>query len=189
MDIKKIIREILEVVIPALLLFLVLRAFVVEARYVPSPSMRPTIIEWDRFLVEKVSYRFRQPQRGDIIVFHPTEKAKLLANEEQIHRDQRPIVLNDFIKRIIGLPGETVEITEGKVLINGAPLTEEYISPERRPIYEYGPVTIGEGEYLVLGDNRNQSWDSHYWGFVPRKKIVGRAFWRFWPFNRMGKIR
>ena len=89
MDIKKIIREILEVVLPALLLFLVLRAFVVEARYVPSPSMRPTIIEWDRFLVEKVSYRFRQPQRGDIIVFHPTEKAKLLANEEQIHRDQR----------------------------------------------------------------------------------------------------
>ncbi len=189
MEFKKIVREILEVIIPALLLFLVLRAFIVEARYVPSPSMRPTIIEWDRFLVEKVSYRFREPRRGDIVVFHPTATANNLANEEKIRRGERPVSLNDFIKRIIGLPGEIIEIKEGTVFINGVPLEEDYITSDRRPIYEYGPVTIPDGEYLVLGDNRNQSWDSHYWGFVPRKNIVGRAFWRFWPLKRMEVIR
>ena len=189
MKFKSILREILEVVLPALLLFLVLRTFIIEARYVPSPSMRPTIIEWDRFLVEKVSYRFREPKRGDIVVFHPTEEAKALANEEQRRRGEHPVKLDDFIKRVIGLPGETVEISEGKVWINGVPLTEKYISPDRRPIYEFGPVTLGEDEYFVLGDNRNQSWDSHYWGFLPRKNIVGRAFWRFWPLKRMGIIR
>jgi signal peptidase I len=151
--------------------------------------MRPTIIEWDRFLVEKVSYRFRPPKRGDIVVFHPTDKANALANEEHLRRGERAVNLDDFIKRIIGLPGETVAISEGKVWIDGHPLAEEYISAERRPIYEYGPVTISPDEYLVLGDNRNQSWDSHYWGFVPRKNIVGRAFWRFWPLKRMGTIR
>ena len=189
MKLKAILREIAEVVLPALLLFLILRTFVVEARYVPSPSMRPTIIEWDRFLVEKVSYRFREPKRGDIVVFHPTEEAVALANEEQLRRGERPVRLDDFIKRIVALPGETVQISEGKVWINGVPLAEEYISPDRRPIYEFGPVTVGEDEYFVLGDNRNQSWDSHYWGFLPRKNIVGRAFWRFWPLQRMGMIR
>ncbi|HBL35830.1 MAG TPA: signal peptidase I [Firmicutes bacterium] len=186
---KSVLREIVEVVLPALILFLLLRTFVVEARYVPSPSMRPTIIEWDRFLVEKVSYRFREPRRGDVVVFHPTDEANALANEEQRRRGEQMVNLDDFIKRIIGLPGETVAISEGKIWIDGLPLSEEYITPERRPIYEYGPVTIGPDEYLVLGDNRNQSWDSHYWGFVPRKNIVGRAFWRFWPLNRMGTIR
>jgi signal peptidase I len=188
LKLNRIFREILEVVLPALVLFLILRAFVVEARYVPSPSMRPTIIEWDRFLVEKVSYRFREPRRGDIIVFHPTEDANYLANQQQ-GRQGEPVKLDDFIKRIIALPGETVEITEGKVWIDGVPLTEDYISPERRPTYEFGPVTMGEDEYFVLGDNRNQSWDSHYWGALPRKNIVGRAFWRFWPLKRIGPIR
>src|SRR5690554_1410901 len=126
LDKKRILREILEVIIPALLLFLLLRTFVVEARYVPSPSMRPTIIEWDRFFVEKVSYRFRKPRRGDIVVFHPTEKANALANQEQVNRGESPVELNDFIKRIIGLPGETVEITGGRVLINGTPIEEDY---------------------------------------------------------------
>src|SRR5690606_32583591 len=135
LKLKSIFRGILEVVLPALVLFLLLRTFVVEARYVPSPSMRPAIIEWDRFLVEKVSYRFREPRRGEIVVFHPTENANYLANQQQ-GRQGKPVKLDDFIKRIVALPGETVAITEGKVWVDGVPLTEEYIAPERRPIYE-----------------------------------------------------
>lgn len=189
MGIKKAIREILEVIVPAILLFLVIRAFLVEARYVPSPSMQPTIMKWDRFMVEKVSYRFHKPRRGDIVVFHPPEQAVDMAKREALQRGEKLNGLDDFIKRIIGLPGEVVEIREGVVYINGEALEEPYITPERRPIYLYGPVKVPEGEYLLLGDNRNQSWDGHVWGFLPAKNIVGKACWRFWPLNRMGIIR
>lgn len=189
MEIKKVIRETLEVLIPALLLFLVIRAFFLEARYVPSPSMQPTIMKWDRFLIEKVTYRFTPPKRGDIVVFHPPEQAEELAKQEALRHGQNLSRLNDFIKRIVGLPGDVVLIKEGVVYINGRVLEEPYITPEHRPIYEYGPVKIPEGEYLLLGDNRNQSWDGHVWGFVPRENIVGKAFWRFWPLDRIGAIR
>jgi signal peptidase I len=186
-DGKRIFREILEVVIPAIILFLVIRAFLFEARYVPSPSMHPTIMVWDRFLVEKVTYRFRQPERGEIVVFRPP--AHVLEMIKEMSVPNTPLKTQDFIKRIIGLPGETVRIREGTVYIDGRPLVEDYISPDRQPLYEYGPVQIPEGHYLMLGDNRNHSWDGHNWGFVPRKNIIGRAIWRFWPLNRIGTIR
>src|SRR5690554_5392459 len=186
-DGKRIFREILEVIIPALILFLVIRAFLFEARYVPSPSMHPTIMVWDRFLVEKVTYRFREPKRGEIVVFRPP--AQVLKMMKEIPVPNTPLQTQDFIKRIIGLPGETIWIREGTVYIDGQPLAEDYISPDREPLYEFGPVRIPADHYLMLGDNRNQSWDGHNWGFVPRKNIIGRAFWRFWPLNRMGPIR
>ncbi|MCT7950473.1 signal peptidase I [Ancylothrix sp. C2] len=151
-----------------------IRAFVAEARYIPSGSMEPTLQINDRLIVDKLSYRFAIPQRGDIVVFDPTETL-----EKQNFHDA-------FIKRVIGLPGEKVEVKGGRVFINDKGLREQYIADE--PNYQYGPVTVPEGQYLVLGDNRNNSYDSHYWGFVPREKIIGRAVVRFWPPNRVGEI-
>ncbi|WP_267383040.1 signal peptidase I [Cyanobacterium sp. uoEpiScrs1] len=149
-----------------------IRAFVAEARYIPSSSMEPTLQVNDRLIIEKVSYHFKEPKRGDVVVFNPTK-----ALQEKDFRDA-------FIKRVIGLPGETIEVKMGKVYVNGQAIKEKYISED--PNYDYGPVIVPEREYLVLGDNRNNSYDSHYWGYVPKEKIIGKAFVRFWPFNRLG---
>ncbi|PSP18787.1 MAG: signal peptidase I [Cyanobacteria bacterium QS_8_64_29] len=155
----------------SVVLALGIRHFVAEARYIPSQSMQPTLQVNDRLLVEKLSYRFGRPERGDIIVFSPPESLQF----EQA-----------FIKRVIGLPGETVAVRNGTVFINGQAIQEPYLKAE--PDYTYGPVEIPKRRYLVLGDNRNNSRDSHYWGFVPRKNIIGHAFVRFWPPDRLGQI-
>ncbi|NER35290.1 MAG: signal peptidase I [Oscillatoria sp. SIO1A7] len=151
-----------------------IRTFVAEARYIPSGSMLPTLEIDDRLIVDKLGYRFGDPQRGDVVVFAPTAKL-----EAQNFKDA-------FIKRVIGLPGEIIQVKGGEVYVNDRPLKENYIAD--RPKYEYGPVTVPEGQYLVLGDNRNNSYDSHYWGFVPRDRIIGRAVIRFWPPNRLGQL-
>jgi len=158
----------------SIVLALGIRTFVAEARYIPSGSMLPTLQINDRLIVDKMSYRFESPQRGDVVVFNPTDE--LL---RQNFKDA-------FIKRVIGLPGETVEVLNGRVYVNGKALTEDYIAD--RPDYQWGPTPVPQGSYLVLGDNRNQSYDSHYWGFVPREKIIGRAVVRFWPLDRIGGI-
>jgi signal peptidase I len=166
--------EAVKTITTAAILAFGIRTFVAEARYIPSSSMVPTLEINDRLIVEKLSYHFREPERGDIVVFNPTETLR-----EQNFTDA-------FIKRVIGLPGETVQVQAGKVYINGKPLPEKYI--EEKPNYNYGPVVVPQGQYLVLGDNRNNSYDSHYWGFVPKDNIIGRASLRFWPFNRVGEI-
>lgn len=151
-----------------------IRSFVAEARYIPSGSMLPTLQINDRLIIDKVSYHFKDPQRGDIVVFSPTE-----ALERQNFKDA-------FIKRIIGLPGDKVEVRNGRVFVNDKVKEEKYI--EEEPRYNWGPVTVPADSYLVLGDNRNNSYDSHYWGFVPREKIIGRAAVRFWPPQRVGGV-
>lgn len=153
-----------------------IRQFVAEARYIPSGSMLPTLQINDRLIVDKISYRFNTPQRGDIVVFSPTP-----ALEKQNFHDA-------FIKRVIGLPGDKVEVKGGRVYINDQPLREDYIGADERPQYQWGPQVVPKDSYLVLGDNRNNSYDSHYWGFVPRDNIIGRAVVRFWPPNRAGEI-
>lgn len=152
-----------------------IRHFVAEARYIPSESMLPTLKVNDRLIIDKVSYTFNQPQRGDIVVFNPTDTLK-----EQKYTDA-------FIKRVIGLPGDHVMVKSGKVLVNDQPLTETYIN--ELPAYEYETVTVPPNSYFVLGDNRNNSYDSHYWGVVPKDRIIGRAVIRFWPFDRLGSIK
>lgn len=151
-----------------------IRSFVAEARYIPSGSMLPTLQINDRLIIDKISYDFRDPKRGDIVVFSPTDTLK-----KQNFKDA-------FIKRVIGLPGEKVEVKDGIVYVNGQSIQEKYI--EDQPNYRFGPVSVPPNQYLVLGDNRNNSYDSHYWGFVPRDNIIGRAVIRFWPINRVGEI-
>ncbi|MDJ0691417.1 MAG: signal peptidase I [Xenococcaceae cyanobacterium MO_188.B32] len=168
------IVEIIKTLGTAAVLAFGIRTFVAEARYIPSSSMEPTLEINDRLIIEKVSYLLRSPQRGDVVVFSPTDTLR-----EQKFKDA-------FIKRVIGLPGDTVEVKGGKVYVNNRGLREKYI--EEAPEYKYGPVKVPEDKYLVLGDNRNNSYDSHYWGFVPRKNLIGRAIVRFWPPNRLGGL-
>lgn len=151
-----------------------IRTFVAEARYIPSKSMLPTLEVNDRLIVEKLSYRFSPPERGDVIVFKPTKALKRRGFDDA------------FIKRVIGIPGDKVAVRGGRVYVNGEPLREKYL--EAKPDYRFGPVTVPEDRYLVLGDNRNNSYDSHYWGFVPRDKIIGQAVVRFWPLDQAGLL-
>ena len=152
------------------------RHFIAEARYIPSESMLPTLRVNDHLVVEKLSYRFNDPERGDIIVFMPREELQ----------QQNPSFRNAFIKRVIGLPGETVEVFGGTVYIDGVALEEPYTAAP--PSYEWGPEVVPDDAYLVLGGNRNNSLDSHFWGYVPRQNIIGRAAVRFWPPDRIGTI-
>ncbi len=171
---ENLVLEIIKTIGVAIFLSFNIRTFVAEARWIPSSSMEPTLQINDRLIIEKMSYRFNEPERGDIIVFNATEALQAENFDEA------------FIKRIIGIPGDTVSVRNGQVTVNGNIIEEEYI--KEAPNYDYGPVTVPEDEYLVLGDNRNNSYDSHFWGFVPDDKIVGRAFVRFWPPQRLGSL-
>jgi signal peptidase I len=151
-----------------------IRTLVAEPRYVASGSMLPTLEINDRLMVDKLSYHWSNPERGDIIVFSPTETLK------------RQNLKDTFIKRLIGLPGEKVEIKEGRVYINDQLLREKYIA--EKLIYQWGPVTVPPNSYLVMGDNRDNSYDGRYWGFVPRDNIIGKAVVRFWSPDRLGTI-
>lgn len=164
----------LKTIVLSSVLALGIRGFVAEARYIPSGSMLPTLQINDRLIIDKITYNFRTPERGDIVVFSPTDALKA-----QNFKDA-------FIKRVIGLPGDKVEVKGERVYVNDQPLRENYI--EDKPNYSFGPVTVPANQYLVLGDNRNNSYDSHYWGYVPRDKIIGRAIVRFWPLNRVGEL-
>lgn len=145
--------------------------FVAEVRYIPSESMTPTLQVGDRIIVEKLSYRLRSPQRGDIVVFSATPEL----------RSQN--LKDDLIKRIIGLPGDTISIQSGRLLIDGKPTSEPYLQDP--PRYNYGPTKIPQDQYFVLGDNRSHSYDSHLWGFLSKQNFVGHAMFRFAPFNRL----
>ncbi len=158
----------------SVVLALGIRTFVAEARYIPSGSMLPTLEIHDRLIIEKVGYHFNSPSRGDIVVFHPPEAAG------------KQFVKEAFIKRVIGLPGETVAVKNGRVYIDGQPLAENYT--ESPPAYVWGPKKVPQNSYLVFGDNRNNSDDGHVWGFLPSDRIIGRAIVRFWPLNRLAYL-
>jgi signal peptidase I len=169
-----LVMTVATVLIPAFLAFSI-RVFVAEARYIPSAAMLPTLEINDRLIINKISYQLRNPDRGDIVVFEATDELV-----KQNYKDA-------FIKRIIGLPGERIDIRDGKVFVNGKILNEDAYIKEK-PNYRWGPETVPPGEYFVLGDNRNNSYDSHFWGFVPLEKMIGVAAYRFWPADRFGPL-
>lgn len=185
------LREIPVLVVLAFALALLLKTFVVQAFYIPSGSMEPTLLPGDRVLVEKPFYH---PHRGDIIVFedpHPAPRSDRGVVGGFLHWLSQGLgfarpASEDFIKRVIGLPGDTVELRNGKLYVNGRKVAEPYLrgTPDTRP---YGPTRVPRGELFVLGDNRTDSNDSRFGlGFVPLDKVVGKAFVKIWPPSRIG---
>jgi signal peptidase I len=181
------------------LVFAVIRPLIVQAYYVPSGSMLPTLRKHDRLLVNKLSYRYGRLQRGDVIVF-VAPKAALLSNPEA---NPDPNEKKDFIKRLIALPGDTVKVEDGRLWLREKgqsqlhTVEEPYVAAA--PIYAFGPVTVPEGHVLVFGDNRNNSNDSTKWllptgggtepaPFLPIANIRGRAFFRYWPLTSFGDL-
>ncbi|MBU3912193.1 MAG: signal peptidase I [Candidatus Omnitrophica bacterium] len=167
-------KEWVEPIVIAVVLALIIRTFVVQAFKIPTGSMRPTLMEGDRILVNKFIYKFREPVRGDVIVFvSPEDKKK------------------DFIKRLVGLPGEEIEISNGTILINKKAVDSDSVIRERY-YYNRGDfgkenqaVIIPDNAYYALGDNSISSRDSRYWGFMPKKYLIGKAFLIYWPLTRI----
>lgn len=182
---KSKLRETFETIIIAFLLAIFIRATIAEARYIPSESMLPTLEIGDRLIIEKISNHFGIPNRGDIIVFYPPNRTEL--NTDLFTSIVRWLGFTSdvaYIKRVIGLPGEKLSVENGTIFINGEPLEEPYIN--EKPFYEYPVITVPKDSIFMMGDNRNNSLDSHVWGPLPIKNIIGKAVFRFWPPNRIG---
>jgi len=161
------LREIVETVALTLVIFVIINAATGRFR-IEGPSMNPNLHEGQYLIINKVVYKLHPPRRGDIIVFHHPRNAH-----------------HDLIKRVIGLPGETVEVRQGQVHINGVPLDEPYV--EHRGSYSVH-YELGSDEIFVLGDNRPNSDDSHTWGPLQRERIVGKAAISYWPPGDWGGV-
>ncbi|MFL6032272.1 MAG: signal peptidase I [Rubrobacteraceae bacterium] len=153
------------------LVFGFVRPFVVEAFWIPSASMVPTLKYGDRVLVNKFIYRFTEPQRGDIIVFKSVE------GDGQ-----------DLIKRVVGVPGDEIAVRGGTLFVNGEPQKEPYVNKKFPDRSFYAPTTVPKDHVFAMGDNRANSQDSRVFGPVPEKNIEGEAFLRFWPPDRIGGL-
>jgi signal peptidase I len=172
---RREVKEWAQSIAIALVLTLIIRTYVVQAFKIPSGSMRPTLIEGDKLFVNKYQYRFERPKRGDIVVFrYPVDPKK------------------DFIKRLVAFEGETVEIKDGKIYVDGKVL-DDPASFGKFYYYNHDPfggpnekIKVPPQSYYVLGDNSANSTDSRFWGFVPVKNMVGRAMFRWWPPRRVG---
>ncbi|MBP3924881.1 signal peptidase I [bacterium] len=197
---KQILKEVIDTIVFVLVMVILIRFFICELRWIPSGSMKPTLIEGDRIVVERFSRFNSVPKRGDIMVFYPPfEKientpGKLLARLVGLFCKDTA-----YIKRVIGVPGDKIEIkadSEGKytVYVNDKAQNEPYIlSPYDYPPCSQqdvncGPMVIPEHKYFMMGDNRGGSWDSRYWGFVPEDRFIGRAVFLFWPFTRVKSL-
>ena len=184
---KSKLREYIEAILLAIVIAFFVRTFVIQAYKIPSGSMKPTLLIGDHILVSKFNYGIRlplirstlipvgTPKRGDIVVFiYPEDRSK------------------DFIKRLIGLPGDTIEIRDKKILLNGLPWSDAHgvyvdnliIPGSVQPRDNFGPVTVPEGSLFVMGDNRDESYDSRFWGFVPMKDVLGKALIIYWSWNQ-----
>ena len=166
--VRAALREVIETVVLTLVIFFLIQTVVRNFRVVGT-SMEPNLHTGQYLIVDKISYRLSEPHRGDVIVFEPPVNAD-----------------GDYVKRVIGLPGELVEIRNGQVFISNQPLDEPYIV--RPGSYSWAAHRVGPGELFVLGDNRNMSSDSHNWGMLPQDKVVGKAWISYWPPSLWGAI-
>jgi len=163
---KSMIRELLETVISAGIIAFIIITFIGQVTVVRGASMEPTLHDNERLVANKIIYRFQSPERNEIVIFRP------------------PIgVKRNYIKRIIGIPGDKIEIVKGEVYLNDKKLEESYV--KNRSYESMPPAIVPDNSFFVLGDNRPNSSDSRYWGFVPRKNVVGRAWVVFWPLSKI----
>jgi len=183
---KSKLREYVEAILLAIVIAFFIRTFVIQAYKIPSGSMKPTLLIGDHILVSKFNYGVKlpfvrstlipvgSPRRGDIVVFiYPEDRSK------------------DFIKRLVGLPGDTVEVRDKQILLNGQPWKETHgvhsdslvIPGAVQPRDNFGPVKVPEGSLFVMGDNRDESYDSRFWGFVDMKDVLGKALIIYWSWN------
>jgi len=163
---KSMLRELLETVISAGLIAFFIITFIGQVTVVKGASMESTLHNKERLIANKISYRFEPPKSGDIVIFRPPLDTK-----------------RNYIKRVIGIPGDSIKIEEGKVFVNDQAVDESYV--EFRSYENMPTITVPKDSYFVLGDNRPNSSDSRYWGFVPRKNVIGKAWAVFWPINKM----
>lgn len=194
--IKTGLKETIDTVVFVIVMVVIIRFFIGEIRWIPSGSMKPTLVEGDRIFVEKVSMFFSPPKRGDIMVFYPPMET-LPKTPLKVFERLTGFFCSDiaYIKRIIGMPGDKIVIkpdADGKyfVYVNGKKLKEKYILDN----YDYipctqkmycGPMTVPANSYFMMGDNRGNSQDSRFWGFLPKDRFVGKAVFLFWPVTRM----
>lgn len=175
------ILDFVETIVVSLAIFFVIYIFIAQPHQVNGHSMDPTLQTGEYLLTEKIAYRWRNPRRGEIVVFRAPSTACIGTG-------------CDYIKRVIGLPGETVKVANGKFYINGQELDESaYLAPTvvtNPGAYTAGEkeIVLGENQYFVSGDNRTNSADSRYWGPITKKSIIGRAYVSYWPIATMGLI-
>jgi len=197
---KSVVREYAEAIAIALVLALFIRTFVVQAFKIPSGSMIPTLLVGDHILVNKFIYGIRNPFTGKVLIpIEDVHRKDVIVFKYPVNPDQ------DFIKRVIGLPGDTILIKDKKVYVNGEPFVVKnaifqnpvILPGQQQPRDNLGPITVPPHSYFVMGDNRDNSYDSRFWGYVPGNNIKGKAIIIYWSWdkenfsvrwNRIGKL-
>jgi signal peptidase I len=165
-----LVRSVIEIVLivgAALVLALLIQQFIVKPFSIPSGSMEPTLVQGDRILVARFAYRFGDPKPGDVVVFDPPTSSK-----------------EEYVKRVVAVAGDTVAVHDGKLYVNGEPMTEPYLK-DTNLAGTFEEITVPKDMVFVMGDNRNNSADSRVFGPVPKSSILGRAFAIYWPLNRI----
>jgi signal peptidase I len=187
-------KELPFLIVVALVVAVIIKTFLIQAFYIPSASMRDTLLEGDRVMVNKLSYRFGEPSRGDIIVFdsplEPDGESESFVGAVLRHIGEALGLSTPdsaLIKRVIATEGQVIEISNNSVFIDGVPIDEPYLQA-RVQMGDFGPLTVPDDHVFVMGDNRNQSEDSRRFGPVPVEDIIGRAFVRVWPASRWGGL-